>query len=173
MQCQEQQPCNCNRANCKSYFVVFMCLTARDRWWPWFKLCLTSRHLNRQPFFRLLRPCESGLTDGYLAGLFLFSPCHELKGRFFCARVHFVVDPELHSCPSLLELVVVAHHALCVDHHPPWHQPGTGAHSKVEPHLRLFNGKLVSLNRRRQVRLPYRVFYQDKELTLRFLCTPA
>ena len=27
-QCQEQQPCNRNRANCKSYFVVVMCLTA-------------------------------------------------------------------------------------------------------------------------------------------------
>ena len=124
-------------------------------------------------FFCLLRPCESDLTDGCLAGLSLIFllPC--VEGPLFCARVHFVVDPELHSCPSLLELVVVAHHALCVDHHPPGHQPGTRTHSKVEPHLRLVNGKLVSLNRRRQVRLPYRVFHQDKELTLRLLCTPS
>ena len=55
-QCQEQQPCNRSRANCKSYFVVFMCLTAGARWWPWFKLCLDSRRwlcrcLNSRPFF--------------------------------------------------------------------------------------------------------------------------
>ena len=45
-----------SHANCKSYFVVFMCLTARARWWPWFKLCLDSRRwlsrcLNCRPFF--------------------------------------------------------------------------------------------------------------------------
>ena len=123
--------------------------------------------------FSLLRPCESGLTDGCLTGLFLIFPLPCVEGPLFCVRVHFVVDPELHSCPSLLELVVVSHHALCVDHHPPGYQSGTGTHSKVEPHLRLVNGKLVSLNRRRKVRLPYRVFHQDKELTLRLLCTPA
>ena len=55
-QCQEQQPCNRSRANCKTYFVVFMCLTAGARWWPWFKLCLDSRRwlcrcLNSRPFF--------------------------------------------------------------------------------------------------------------------------
>ena len=93
--------------------------------------------------------------------------------HFFCALVHFVVDSELHSCSSLLELVVVSHHTLCVDHHLPGHQPGTGTHSKVEPNLRLVSGKLVSLNRLCQVQLPYRVFHQDKELTFHLLCAAA
>ena len=99
-----------------------------------------------------------------MAGLFLIFPLPCVEGPLFCARIHFVVDPELHFYPSLFELVVVSHHALCVDHHPPGHQPGTRRHSKVEPHLRLVNGKLVSSNRRHQVRLPYRVFYRDKEV---------
>ena len=97
-------------------------------------------------------------------------PC---GGRpLFCALVHIVVNPELSSCPSLPELVVVVHHAFCVDHHPPGHHPGTWSNSKVKPHLCFVSGKLVSLNRLSQVRLPYRAFHQDKELTLRLLCTP-
>ena len=70
------------------------------------------------------------------------SPAMWVTPTFLCPSL---LPPSFIPAPACLSWLLYPHHALCVDHHPPGHQPGTGTHSKVKPHLCFVNGKLVSL----------------------------
>ena len=48
---------------------------------------------------------------------FRWAPVHALDACIFCTFVDVVVDAEIHSICGLLELVVVAQYAPCVDYH--------------------------------------------------------
>ena len=117
--------------------------------------------------------CELDWRGGCLVGSLSISPGHQLEARFFCALVYPVVYPELHPSASLLELVVVADHAFCVDDHPPRHQPGARTHSEVQPDLGLIDCRLITLNALGQVGLPDSVFHQGKKLSLRLFCASS
>ena len=54
-----------------------------------------------------------------------------------------------------------------------WASARPWAYRKVEPHLSLVSGKLVSLQALCQIWLPYHVLQQDKELALCLLCVPS
>ena len=112
------------------------------------------------------RPCGSGLKGGCLVGLFLMAHHPPFGDLLFCAWIYGIVNAELHSCNCLLELVVVAYCAFCVDDHSRRHKPHTGAHGKIQPDFRLINCELGSLHALRQVRLSDGVFDQGQELCL-------
>ena len=62
---------------------------------------------------------------------FRFPTSHELKSRFFCARINSVVYSKLHALHGLFKLVVVSNCAFCVYQHSCGHQPGSRTHGKV------------------------------------------
>ena len=96
-----------------------------------------------------------------------------LYAHFFCSWVNLVVHPQFHSGDSLLQLVVIARRAFCVDDHSRRHQPRAGAHGEIQPDIRFINRELVSLHALRQVRLIDFFFQQSQELRLRLFRSPA
>ena len=84
--CQEQQPCNRNRANCKGYFVVFVVSHCRTPLVALVQVLFGQQALALPLFGPPAFFCSSGLTDGCLAGLSLifFLPCGE-KPLFLCS----------------------------------------------------------------------------------------
>ena len=82
--------------------------------------------------------------EGWLLGGFIFDfpPSISWRAAFF----YVIIYARLHSRARLLELVVVSNCAFCVNYHSRRHQPRLGAHSKIQPDLRLIDCELVSLH---------------------------
>ena len=105
---------------CYRLYWYFICFRLYSRLWIFF-LFSCCRFVN-WPWIRRVAVWRV---------YFRFPTSHELKSRFFCARINFVVYSELHTLHCLFKLVVVSNRAFCVYQHSSWHKPCSRTHGKV------------------------------------------
>ena len=123
---QMHPSCDSSRANNKSDFVIFVIITARQCILLWLWCTTTYRAL----YCALCRALCRALS--LVIGVF-----HVLHsfGVFTCFQpvvVFHVVEPQLHSCYCLFEIVFVTIHSGCINNRVTWYQISARTQRKIQ-----------------------------------------